>query len=121
MASPFDTLWNATAGPLLESVFADTVRIRRGSILTTGVVAQKFLGERTVDMGDGGVIKFVGCAWVIAKAAYTISSLIVEPRSGDYIIEADGSQWVVSPIEGLAEYSEQPGGVEWLLLTKKVN
>ena len=121
MASAFDALWNASAGVILKTVFSDAVTLRRGSTNTTGVTAQKFLGERTIETGDGGVLKFSGASWVIAIADYAFSGTASTPRNGDRIVEASGEIWEVTPVEGIAEASQLPGGVEWVIMTKRVN
>lgn len=119
MSSAFETMWNATAGPAFQAVFGGVVTIRRGTVSTTGVTAQKFLGERTMETGDGGTLKFYGAAWVIAKSEYAFSGTASEPRNGDRIIDG-GEIWEVTPIEGIAEVSEQPGAEEWLIMTKRI-
>ena len=116
----FDDLWNATAETAFRQVFGDTVTIRRGTVNTSDVTAQKFLGERTLETSDGGTIKFYGAAWVVTKAAYVFSGTASEPRNGDRIVEGGGAIWEVTPIEGIAEVAEQPGGQEWLIMTKRV-
>ena len=120
MTSPFDTLWTGTAQVAMSQTFGELVSIRRGAVLSSDITAQRFLGERSIEYDDGGVIKFTGCDWIIAKADYTISSVATTPRPGDRIIDSDSNEWELTPIEGTAEVSEQPGGVEWLVMTKKV-
>ena len=120
MTTEFDSLWNDAAVTLTQTVYGEAVTLRRGSVSTSGVIAQKLLGERTVDYGDGGTTKLTGCDWIIAKDAYLVSSAAVTPRTGDRIIESDGSEWELAPVESSAEYSEQPGGEEWLVSTKRV-
>ena len=120
MSSAFDELWAESGETAMRAVFGDTVSIRRGTVLTTGITAQKFLGERTLETSDGGTVKFYGAAWVVLKSEYVFSGTESEPRSGDRVVEASGSEWEVTPIEGIAEAGEQPGGREWLLMTKRV-
>jgi hypothetical protein len=120
MSSAFDELWADSGETAMRAVFGDTVSIRRGTVLTTGITAQKFLGERTLETSDGGTVKFYGAAWVVLKSEYVFSGTESEPRSGDRVVEASGSEWEVTPIEGIAEAGEQPGGREWLLMTKRV-
>jgi hypothetical protein len=120
MSSAFDELWADSGETAMRAVFGDTVSIRRGTSLTTGIIAQKFLGERTLETSDGGTVKFYGAAWVVLKADYAFGGTVSDPRSGDRVVEASGSEWEVTPIEGIAEASEQPGGREWLLMTKRV-
>ncbi len=120
MASPFDTLWASTAQAAFAATMGDTVSIRRGTNTTTGVTAQKFLGERFVNLDDGGRLQYSGCQWIIAKSAYTFDGVVVDPKSGDRIVEAGGEIWEISPQAEMAEVSELPGGTEWQLLTKRV-
>lgn len=121
MTSPFDTIWNDGAATVMASLFGDTVTLRRGALTTSDVTAQKFLGERTINLEDGGVIKFSGCGWIIAKSAYVFSGAESDPRAGDRIIESDSAEWSIAPTEEMAEAMELPGGTEWLVMTKRVS
>ena len=116
----FDEAFTNGVADTLAELFGDAVSLRRGTSTSTGITAQKFLGEAVLNLEDGGTIRYTQAAWIIAKADYQIASAVTNPRSGDRIIDSDGSEWEIAPIDGDAEAAEQPGGLEWMLRTKRV-
>jgi hypothetical protein len=103
-----------------DRLWGSAVSIRRGSLTTTGVTAQKFSGQRLINLDGGNWIQWFGCEWIVPKSRYKISALVTTPKRGDRIIEADGTEWELQPIEELSEAQEQEGGLEWMLRTQRV-
>ena len=116
-----DTYLDTAAAAEEDRLWGETVSIRRGASTTTGVTAQKWLGMRIINLDDGGYIQWTGCEWIVTKDRYKIGGVAVRPNSGDRIIEADGTQWELSPIQDLSEVLEQEGGLEWRLRSKRVS
>lgn len=116
----FDEAFTYGIADTLAELFGDPVSIKRGSSTTASVTAQKLLGQANLNLEDGGTIRYTQASWIIAKADYQIASAVTAPRSGDRVIESDGAEWEIAPIDGEAETVEQPGGLEWLLRTKRV-
>lgn len=121
MASLADDYLGNAAAPEEDRLWGETVSIRRGTSTTTGVIAQKWLGMRIINLDDGGYIQWTGCEWIVTKARYKIGGVVVRPKSGDRIIDAEGVQWELAPIQELSEVSEEDGGLEWRLRTKRVS
>lgn len=121
MASLADDYLDNAAAPEEDRLWGETVSIRRGTSTTTGVIAQKWLGMRIINLDDGGYIQWTGCEWIVTKARYKIGGVVVRPKSGDRIIDAEGVQWELAPIQELSEVSEEDGGLEWRLRTKRVS
>jgi len=121
VASLADDYLDNAAAPEEDRLWGETVSIRRGTSTTTGVIAQKWLGMRIINLDDGGYIQWTGCEWIVTKARYKIGGVVVRPKSGDRIIDAEGVQWELAPIQELSEVSEEDGGLEWRLRTKRVS
>jgi hypothetical protein len=75
---------------------------------------------RIINLDDGGSIQWTGCEWIVTKARYKIGGVVVNPRSGDRIIDADGTEWELQPIQDVSEVTEEDGGLEWKLRYKRV-
>jgi hypothetical protein len=120
MAALADTYLDTAAAAEEDRLWGVTVSIRRGTATTTGVTAQKWIGMRIINLDDGGYIQWTGCEWIISKARYLVSGAVARPRSGDRIIESDGTEWELSAIQDLSEVLEQEGGLEWMLRSKRV-
>lgn len=115
-----DTYLDTVAAAEEDRLWGTTVSIKRGTSTTTGITAQKWLGMRIINLDDGGYIQWTGCEWIITKARYMIGGVAVTPKSGDRIIDADETEWELSPIQDLSEVSEQEGGLEWMCRSKRV-
>ncbi len=115
-----DTYLDTAAAAEEDRLWGVTVSIRRGTLTTTGVTAQKWIGLRIINLEDGGYVQWTGCEWIVTKARYKIGGVAVSPRSGDRVIDADGTEWELQPIQDLSEVSEEDGGLEWKLRTKRV-
>lgn len=121
MASPFDTLFQDTGESLLRSFLGDTVSIKRGSRLTSGVVAQLFLGNGVVTDEEGVTTTVEYLEAIIAVTAYTFTGLgAVNPVTGDRLIDQAEKQWQCGPVLQMKETQLLPGGTEWLVRYKAI-
>ena len=120
MASLADTYLDTAAASEEDRLWGETVTLKRGTRTTSGVTAQKFSGERKVTLESGSYMQFFLCEWIVTKARYVVAGEVTRPRKGDRIVESDGTEWELLPIEDLSEVVEQAGGLEWLLRTKRV-
>jgi len=118
--SDFSDDWDEIVGNFAEH-FGEAVTLQRGSRTTASVTGRRMPGPREIVEVKGRPATKERCQWLIAKAAYVISSAAVTPLSGDRIIESDGTTWELARTETLAEFGTAPGGNEWVLQTKKVN
>ena len=115
-----DTYLDTAAASEEDRFWGETVSIRRGSSTTTGVTCQKWIGLRIINLDQGGYMQWTGCEWIVTKARYKIGGVAVNPRSGDRIIDADGTEWELQPIQDVSEVTEEDGGLEWKLRSKRV-
>jgi hypothetical protein len=115
-----DTYLDTVCAAEEDRFWGETVSIRRGSSTTTGVLAQKWIGLRIINLDQGGYMQWTGCEWIITKSRYRIGGVVVNPRSGDRIIDADGTEWELQPIQDVSEVTEEDGGLEWKLRSKRV-
>ena len=120
MASLADTYLDTAAASEEDRLWGETVTLKRSTLTTANVIAQTFSGERKVTLESGSYIQFFLCEWIITKARYVVAGEVARPRKGDRIVESDGTEWELLPIEDLSEVVEQAGGLEWLLRTKRV-
>lgn len=118
MASTFDGDFNELLGDF-SSLFGEVVSIKRGGNTTSGIVAQKLLGNREQTDVEGIFQVTFGCDWIFTKSDYAFFSSASEPEPGDRIVDSDGAEWEVLPIDGDHEVVDLPGGVEWLVRTKR--
>ena len=100
------------------------VSLKRGTATTADITAVMDNANYEIQ-GDAGTITRLRLRdWWIAKTDYEISGVVVEPRSGDRIAEADGQEWEISPILGTSlgdrDAYEDWDGNQWWLHSKRV-
>ena len=121
MATPFDTLFTATAAAVLSEQFAETISVQRGSLSTSGVTEQGFPGQGQKTSEHGYVLAtFDTCDWIILVSDYLINGEAVDPSGGDLFTDGDDNEWEVLPLENKRTHELIEGGNAWLIHTKAV-
>lgn len=115
----FDTLFAASAAPLLHHQFGDAVTLRRGVNQTDGVTADWDQAEFE-QVKDRDIVTLVsGRTWYIDKSSYTFDGTEVDPRPGDILTDPNGANWQIMP-SGDSHPVRDTGSGQWAVDTKRV-
>ncbi len=106
-------------GQLATNV-SQTVTYRRGGY-TASITATKTPVRSELDQ-QYGILRVTQCDWIIKVSLLVLNSATVEPQEAtDVIVESDGTEWQVLPIDGEAHYRPlDPYRTAWRIHTKRM-
>ena len=107
------------SGQLKEHV-SQSVTLRRGVQSTSGISAT--IGNTTFEAHDevGSIVQIQSRDYLIEAADYAIAGQATLPRRDDVIVESDGSEFEVLPIEGVYWRWSDPYRTRLRVHTKQV-
>ena len=108
------------ASPMLDQHFGETVSITRGPNTTWNVTASWSAQTEEVSTTDDKHTKMVDRFWFVKQSAYQISSIAVEPRTGDRLTDDTDRVWEVLPAGRTPPVESYGGGDYWKISTKQV-
>lgn len=99
---------------------SQTVTYRRGG-LSVSLTATKCPVRSEIDQ-QFGVLRITQCDWIIKASLLILGGETVEPmEASDVIVESDGTEWQVLPIEGESHYRPlDPYRTAWRIHTKRM-
>lgn len=75
---------------------SQTVTLKRGGKLTTGVKATKCpVRSSSENLNNEGLLE---ADWIIAASQYVVNGQATQPNKNDVLEESDGQQWSVLPL-----------------------
>ena len=120
MPSPFDTLMSAFASPMLDQHFGETISITRGANTTASIIASWIDQAAAVNTTDAKHTAIVDRFWFVKQSDYQITSVEVEPRTGDRLTDDAGREWEVLPAKSVPSVESYAAGDYWKIATKQV-
>jgi len=120
MGALFDSLMADCASPMLDQHFGETVSITRGPNTTAGVIVSWVAQIKEVSTTDERHTQIVDRFWFVKQSTYQISSIAVEPRTGDRLTDEAGQQWEILPARATPPVESYGAGDYWKIATKKV-
>lgn len=121
MPSRFESTFNARVVPASERAFGVSVTFSRGHLLSDSFTARRS-DIKHVAMGQelGLEVRISMRDFLFAVASVVIDGDTIEPQKGDKITEGDETFQIQPPDDDTPAVELQPGGLEWLVHTKRI-
>jgi hypothetical protein len=121
MPSRFDQRFQQFAAPLFDREFGVTVCLARGVYVTAEFTARRNDREHAAIGAEYGIeVKIQMRDFLLPVASVAIDGDVVEPRTGDRVIEGDEVFEIQPPDANKPSVELQAGGFDWLVHTKRV-
>ena len=108
----------------LQESASITVSLRRNGQETTGVTAMVGTTQAVAEEADGTILTLRSRDFIIAVADYEISGSVVEPASGDLIVETSGEDEIRYEVVPFADEPNSryfdPQRNAWRIHTKQI-
>jgi hypothetical protein len=121
MPSRFEQRFQRFAVPVLNREFAVTVCFARGVYVSEEFTARRNDREHAAIGAEYGIeVKITMRQFILPVASVAIDGDVVEPRTGDRIMEGTEVFEIQPPDQNKPSVELQAGGYEWIVHTKKV-
>lgn len=121
MPNAFETAFSERVLPAANRAFGVSVYFVRGGLLTPAFTARR--GDRdytAIDTEYGIEIAITMRDFLVPVADLLIDGDLIEPRTGDRIIEGGETFEIQPPDQSKPSVELQAGGIEWLVHTKRI-
>ena len=120
MPNAFEATFADRVIPAANRAFGVSVYFVRGGLFTPAFTARR--GDREhVAIGDEGIeITITMRDFMLPVADLLIDGDLIEPRTGDRIIEGDETFEIQPPDQTKPSVELQAGGIEWVVHTKRI-
>lgn len=120
MASQFDTAFELSAAPQIDSWFSTSVKLKRDALVSEPFDAvwsnQEF---RSIDHETGLSIVVRRRVYRFLKTLAVLASVARTPQHGDYIVDGT-EELLICPFEDKPAVEDEPGGYRWMVRTDKI-
>lgn len=121
MPSKFETKFHSFAVPKLQSEFGVTVRFSRGNYVSAAFTARRNDREYQVMGAEWGIeLSITMRQFILPVASVAIDGDLIEPRTGDRIIEGSEIFEIQPPDDNKPSVELQTGGFEYVVHAKRV-
>lgn len=104
----------------LRDAAGETVSLHRGAYTTSSVTAVVVDHDQVIENAKTLTTSIIDRVWTIAKSAYLINAVAVEPKAGDRIVGSDLVEWEVLPQTAVPAAVSYHAASDWLISTKRV-
>jgi hypothetical protein len=120
MPNAFEATFADRVIPAANRAFGVSVYFVRGGLFTPAFTARR--GDREhVAIGDDGIeITITMRDFMLPVADLLIDGDLIEPRTGDRILEGDETFEIQPPDQTKPSVELQAGGIEWVVHTKRI-